>query len=155
MGFPGISDGKESTCNEGNLGSIPGLGRSPGKGQGNPLQCSCLENPHGQRSLVGYSPWSHNELDMTEGLSTAQNGVVIYNLITIANTAIWYIGKLRKQVLISHDKQKVFFSFFPLYCIFIRWMFAEPIMVITSQYMYIKPSCSVPSTCTVINVNYF
>ena len=88
MGFPGISDGKESTCNEGNLGSIPGLGRSPGKGQGNPLQCSCLENPHGQRSLVGYSPWSHNELDMTEGLSTAQNGVVIYNLITIANTAI-------------------------------------------------------------------
>ena len=32
-------------------------GRPPGKGNGNPLQCSCLENPHGQRSLVGYSPW--------------------------------------------------------------------------------------------------
>ena len=44
MGFPGGSDGKESTCNVGDLGSIPGLGRSPGAGQGNPLQYSCLEN---------------------------------------------------------------------------------------------------------------
>ena len=37
-------------------GSIPGLGRSPGGGHGNPLQYSCLENPQGQRSLAGYSP---------------------------------------------------------------------------------------------------
>ena len=57
---------KESACNAGDLGSIPGLGRSPGEGHGNPLQYSCLENPHGQRSLVGYSPWGHKELDMTE-----------------------------------------------------------------------------------------
>ena len=41
------------------MGSIPGLGRSPGGGNGNPFQCSCLENPHGQRSLVGYSPCGH------------------------------------------------------------------------------------------------
>ena len=41
----GGSDGKESTCNAGDLGSIPGLGRSPGGGNGNPLQYSCLENP--------------------------------------------------------------------------------------------------------------
>ena len=47
LGFPGGSDGKESTCNAGDLGSIPGLGRSPGGGHGNPLQYSCLENPHG------------------------------------------------------------------------------------------------------------
>ena len=59
MGFPGGSDGKESTCNEGDLGSIPGLGRSPGGGHGNPLQYSCLENPHEQRSLAGSSPWDH------------------------------------------------------------------------------------------------
>ena len=39
-----------------NLGSIPGLGRSAGGGRGNPLQDSCLENPHGQRSLAGYGP---------------------------------------------------------------------------------------------------
>ena len=44
-GFPGGSDSKESTCNAGDLGSIPGLGRSSGGGHGNPLQYSCLENP--------------------------------------------------------------------------------------------------------------
>ena len=43
-GFPGGSDGKESTCNSGDLGSIPGSGRFPGEGDGNPLQYSCLEN---------------------------------------------------------------------------------------------------------------
>ena len=44
MGFPGGSDGKLSACNAGDLGSIPGSGRSPGEGNGNPLQYSCLEN---------------------------------------------------------------------------------------------------------------
>ena len=72
MGFPGSSASKESTCNEGDLGSVPGLGRFPGGGHGNPLQYSCLENPQGQRSLVGYSPWGHKESDRTEQLSTAQ-----------------------------------------------------------------------------------
>ena len=45
MGFPGGSDGKESACNVGDLGTIPGSGRSPGGGHGNRLQYSCLENP--------------------------------------------------------------------------------------------------------------
>ena len=45
---------------------------APGEGHGNPLQYSCLENPHGQRSLAGYSPWGRKESDMTEWLSTAQ-----------------------------------------------------------------------------------
>ena len=49
--------GWTSACNAGDPGSIPGLGRSLGGGPGNPLQYSCLENPHGQRSLAGYSPW--------------------------------------------------------------------------------------------------
>ena len=61
LGFPGGSEGKESTCNVGDLGSIPGLGRSPGGGHGNPLWCSCLENPYGQRGLTGYSPCGHKE----------------------------------------------------------------------------------------------
>ena len=52
MGFPGGSDGKESACNEGDLGLIPGLGRSPGGEHGNPLQYPCLGNPHGQMSLA-------------------------------------------------------------------------------------------------------
>ena len=56
IGFPGGSDSKESTCNAGDTGSNPRLGRSPGGGHGNPLQNSCLENPHGQRTLAGYSP---------------------------------------------------------------------------------------------------
>ena len=45
MGFPGGSNGKESTCNSGDLGSIPGLGRSPGEGHSNSAQYFCLENP--------------------------------------------------------------------------------------------------------------
>ena len=63
-GFPGGSDGKESACNAGDLGSTPGLGRSLGGGYGNSLQYSCLEKLHGQRSLVGYSPWGRKESDM-------------------------------------------------------------------------------------------
>ena len=45
MGFPGGSDGRESACSAGDPGSVPGLGRSPGEGNGYPLQYSCLENP--------------------------------------------------------------------------------------------------------------
>ena len=56
--FPGSSNGKDSACNAGDPGLIPGLGRFPGEGNGNPLQFSCLENP-GQRSLAGYSSWGH------------------------------------------------------------------------------------------------
>ena len=60
MGFPGDTSGKECTCQCGrhrDTGSIPGLGRSPVGGHGNLLWYSCLENPHGQRSLMGHSPW--------------------------------------------------------------------------------------------------
>ena len=66
LDFTAGSDSKESTCSVEDLGSIFGLGRSPGGGHGNPLQYSCLENPHGQRSLEGYSPRGHKESDMTE-----------------------------------------------------------------------------------------
>ena len=73
LGFPGGSESKQFACNAGDLGSIPELGKSPGGGHGNPLQNSCLENPHGQRSLAGHSPWGCRESDTTEGLSTAQH----------------------------------------------------------------------------------
>ena len=56
VGFPGGTGGKESACNAGDMDSVPGWGRSSGGGKGNPLHYFCLENPHGQRSLVGYSP---------------------------------------------------------------------------------------------------
>ena len=58
-GFPGGSDGKESACNVGHLDLIPGLGRSPGEGRGNPLQYFCLENPMDRGAYHGYRPWSH------------------------------------------------------------------------------------------------
>ena len=61
-GFPGGSDGKESACNTGDLGSVLGLGRSPGEGNGYPPQ----DLVHGQRSLASYSPQGRKELDTTE-----------------------------------------------------------------------------------------
>jgi len=61
MGFPCGSAGQESTCNVGDLGSISGLGRSPGEGKGYPLQYSGLES-----SVELYSPWGCKESDMTE-----------------------------------------------------------------------------------------
>ena len=92
FGLPGTSTGKESACNAGDPSSIPGLKRSPGEGVVYALQYSWASlvvgkipwrkawqptpgylpgEPHGQRSLVGYSPWGHRESDMTEQLSTA------------------------------------------------------------------------------------
>ena len=91
-GLP-CSNGKEYACNAGDLGLVPGLGRSPGRGHGDPLQYSCLENPHGQRCLAGYSPWGYQELDITEQLSTAHstwNSVQCY-------AAIWMEGSLREN----------------------------------------------------------
>ena len=71
--FPGSLDGRASDYNVGDLGLILRSGRSPGEGNGNPLQYSCLENPvdggaYMVCSLVGYRPWGHKESDMTEQL---------------------------------------------------------------------------------------
>ena len=62
--FSDGSEGKESTCSVEYLGSVPGLGRPPEGGHGNPLQYSRLENRHGQRIREGYSPWGGKESDM-------------------------------------------------------------------------------------------
>ena len=78
QGFPHSSVGKESAGNTGHTGLIPGLGRCPGEGNGNPLQYSCLEKSHGLRSLAGHSPWSHKELAMTERLSHHHNQYLNY-----------------------------------------------------------------------------
>ena len=72
MGFSGSSDSKESTYNVGDLGSIPGLQRSPGGGHGNPLP----GESHGQRCLSSYSPWGRKESDMTEQLSTMHSNEI-------------------------------------------------------------------------------
>ena len=65
MGFPGGSDGKESTCNAGDLGLIPGSERSPAEGNGNPLQYSCLKNSTDreawQAMVHGVTDWNTTE----------------------------------------------------------------------------------------------
>ena len=67
MGFPGGSDGKASAYNVGDPGSIPRLGRSPGEGNGNPLQYSYQENSMDRGAW--YSPWGRKESDMTDCLT--------------------------------------------------------------------------------------
>ena len=72
MGFPGGSAGKESACNEADLGSIPGLGRSPGEGKGLPTPVFWPGEFHGL-----YSPWGLKESDTTEQLSLHFTSVYI------------------------------------------------------------------------------
>ena len=69
------SDDKESTFNAGDLHLIPGSGRSPGEGNGNPLQYSCLENPMDRGAWWDYSPWCHRVSDMTEQLTNVHTHV--------------------------------------------------------------------------------
>ena len=68
-GLPGWLSGKE-------WGLIPGLGISPGEENGNPLHYSCLENPHGQRNLAGYSAWGRKESDTTEQINNRNNNIL-------------------------------------------------------------------------------
>ena len=76
-GFPGGSDGKVSVYNAGDLGLIPGLGRSPGEGNGKPTLVLLPGRSHGQRSLVGYSPWGRKELDTTERFHFLKNSFTL------------------------------------------------------------------------------
>ena len=78
----------------GDVGSIPGSGRSCGGGNGNLLQYSCLENPRGQRSLVGYRQQGHKELDMTERLSTHACKQIIFK----CSTCILYFSNIQDLV---------------------------------------------------------
>ena len=78
MGFPGGSEVKVSAWNAGDPGSIPGSGRSPGEGNGNPFQYSCWRI-HGGRSLVSYSPWGREESDTTERLHFTSNYILVIN----------------------------------------------------------------------------
>ena len=64
--FPGDLDGKESACDVGDPSLNPGSVRSPGEGNGYPLQYFLRGEFHGQRSLAGHSLWGHKESDMTE-----------------------------------------------------------------------------------------
>ena len=93
IGLPRRHHGKELACQRRRhkrLGSISGLGRFPGEGNGNPLQDSCLGNP-----LAGYSPWDCKELDTTEHITCT--GIILSvsfgggKIITNINIKMWYL----------------------------------------------------------------
>jgi len=84
MGFPHGLDSKESAYNAWDPGLIPGLGRPSGGGNGYPLQYSCLENPHGQRSLVGHSPRDGKDSDTTEQLTLSHTYIYVCMYINLA-----------------------------------------------------------------------
>ena len=88
------------------LNSVSGLGRSPGGEHGNPLQYSCLENPHGQRSLVGYSSRGHKESDTTKQLSTAAHHYAVYSNYS----SIDYWGIFFRLAYCLLDMVHLFFS---------------------------------------------
>ena len=75
LGSPGGSDGKESACSTGDPGSIPESGRSPGEGNGDPLQYSCLENSMDRGTWWVNGPWDHKESDTTEQLTPTLNNL--------------------------------------------------------------------------------
>ena len=99
--------GKESTCSAedtGDVGSVPGWGRFPGGGHGNPLQYSCLENPMDNRSLAGYSVWDCKESDMTESiedacrlLRTSRNKSIFD--ISFNSHRHWHMGRIQNILL--------------------------------------------------------
>ena len=106
LGFPGGWDGKASAFNARDLGLIPGLGRSP-EGNVNPLQYSCLENPPGQRSLVGYSPWGCKEWDMTQWLNihthrNYDNNTHLRMWINGSSYILWWGWKTVSKTLVNN-----------------------------------------------------
>ena len=106
LGFPVDSDSKESTCNEGDLGSIPRLGRFPGGGHGNPLQYSCLEYPREQRSMVGYCPRGRKKSDAPGLLSMA----LIHVMTWVKHKNIMFSGEpgQKRPHIISFHLYEIF-----------------------------------------------
>ena len=80
-GFPGGSDGKDSPCNAGDTGSIPGLGRSPGEGNGYPLHCYCLENSM-DRGVWGATVHEVKEWNITEQLTLSLSQGPMFGLVS-------------------------------------------------------------------------
>ena len=87
-GFPGSSDGKESACTAGDLGSIPGSGRSPREGNGLPTAVFLPGESHGQRSLADYSPWGQKDLDAAEQL-TISLSLHLICFLTVLSVCLW------------------------------------------------------------------
>ena len=85
---------QESACNAGDLGSIPGSGRSSGEGNGNPFQYSCLENPMNRGAWQGYSPWDCKSWTQ---LSKQTTTTVVISLFLSKNVSPWYVFLKKKK----------------------------------------------------------
>ena len=121
------------------MGLIPGSGRSPGGGHGNPLQYSCLENPHGQRTLAGYSPWDCKELDVTGWLNTTFYKVLVYlkawHLIsTNANFLTLFFASLRSPFLLAHTHIPVEYADSFMVCFYLNEPFYPRSVKLLKQY---------------------
>ena len=105
-GLPRCLSGKESTCNAGDLGSIPGSGRSLWEGNGNPLQYSCLQNPK-DRSMAGYSPWARKgggpDLATKQQVSVSSAGCVCVCVCVCVAVLLFCKLFLIPQLLFTHS----------------------------------------------------
>ena len=164
--FPCGSDGKESACSAGDPGLIPESGRSPGEGNGNPLQYLPGES-HGQRSLAGYSPWGHKSWTRLSDYTTTTTQSL--TLLTISTTSIqatailpWttaatsYLGSLLHFnqlyfVLLLHSSHNNNNSNFINYIIMLLYMYlysasTTKILTLWRQGFFLLCFHSVPST---------
>ena len=98
-GFPGGSDGKETTCNVGDLWSIPGVGRFPWRRAWQPTPAFLPGKSHAQRSLAGYSPWGHKQTDMTEHTCTP---IVSFKRYILSSCPLWIKLKLTSNFRPTH-----------------------------------------------------
>ena len=103
------------------LGSIPGLGSSLEEGNGNPLQCFCLENPHGEKSLVGYSPWDCKETDMSEQLTMLGHSSKPVALNGMNISSYWDVGK---TCLLSRSS-----------CVPFSWEFISQVLGVAKKFL--------------------
>ena len=78
-------------------GSIPGSRKFPSGGHSNQFQYSCLENPHGQRSLVSYNPWGYEESHKSERLSTGQHSLCINGFFTLEGNTLFPAPESHKR----------------------------------------------------------
>ena len=106
FGLPWWLSSKETTCNAGDtgdVGSIPGSGRSPGEGNGNPLQYSCLENSMDREAWWGYSRWGSTESDMTEATEHEHIHLFRLQFENIDLTAVWKMDSVQFSCSVVSD----------------------------------------------------
>ena len=134
LGFCGGSAGKESACNVGDLHSIPGLGRSPGGGHGNPPNILAWKNSHGQKSLAAYSPWvakSQTQLNnLRENLSVMNTG---------SHVMLWEISSLSPSLFFF--LYIIYLTSYPFLLFFLAllssfWLYSQTSLIISSGEKY-------------------